>query len=223
MESQKTLKSFAHSLKRISAVAILTLVIIVLVSEAAYLFNRHNELYRIQTGNCSVLVLGYSTKTDGTPHPAQHFRVQAGVDAYRENRCGHIILSGGAAKNQYVEADTMAEIARGLGVPENDIIIENSSRTTWENIGCSARYLDKDSRVLLVSDVFHAQRAKRYACRQDAALCSKVIAAGAKPPFELLWWSVPASLYELGARLRDYFRYEQDGAQNAPLCPSVIP
>lgn len=216
-------ETLARILKRIFAISAFMLTTLVLLSEAAYLVNQHNESYSTKTGNCSVLVLGYPTEADGTPHPVQRFRVQAGVDAYREKRCSRIILSGGAVKNQYVEADTMAEIARSFGVPEKDIIIENTSRTTWENIGCSARYLENDSRVFLVSDTFHAQRAKRYSCRQNTALCPKMISAGTKPPFQLLWWSVPASIYELRARLRDFFIYEQGGTQNDPLCPIVIP
>jgi uncharacterized SAM-binding protein YcdF (DUF218 family) len=202
------------------AVLVLLPAVVVALSETAYRLAYRPVSRGAHVGGCAVLVLGYPTESDGNPHPLQRFRVQAGVTAYRENCCNRIVFSGGAVRNQYAEARTMAEIAHGLGVPEHDMAVEDHARTTWENIGCSARYLENAKTVLLVSDSIHAQRAKRYACRQNPSLCSNMVAAGALPPLALLPWSVFASVYELLVRLRDYVVYEWPGAKSAPPCPN---
>jgi vancomycin permeability regulator SanA len=169
-------------------------------------------------GSCVVLVLGYPSEPDGTPHPVQRFRVETGVAVYREHRCSKIVFSGGAIRNRHVEAETMAAIAASLGVAKGDVILERRARTTWENVGCSTPLLRGANRVFLVSDSLHAQRAKRYACRQDSDLCPAVSAAGADPPLALLWWKVPAALREFGTAIRDSLVYESGLARDAPLC-----
>lgn len=116
--------------------------------------------------DCVVMVLGYPAEEDGSLHPAQRFRVETGVSLYRQQRCRQIIFSGGAIRNSHVEGRVMAAYARTLGVQESAVAVEPDSRTTWENLGCSAARLEKAERVFLVSDSLHARRAKRYACRQ---------------------------------------------------------
>lgn len=173
-------------------------------------------------GNCSVLVLGYPSEPDGSPHPVQRFRVEAGVKVMREHGCSPLVISGAAVANDHVEADAMAAIARSLGVAEPDLIREPQARTTWENIGCSARYLRTGGRVFIVSDALHAQRGKRYACRQDAGLCLAAVAAGGEPPTNLYWWKLPAAIYEIAAAARDVLVYQLANRQNAPVCGAEV-
>lgn len=170
------------------------------------------------SGRCVVLVLGYPSRSDGTPHPVQSFRVATGVAVYRQHRCGKLVLSGGAVGNEHIEAETMATIARGLGVPEDGMVLERRARNTWENIGCSTPHLRDADRVFVVSDSLHAQRARRYACRQDASRCSSFVAAGDNPPIEFLGWKVLAAANELATRVRDLLIYEQGWSANAPIC-----
>ncbi|MGR8981202.1 MAG: YdcF family protein [Gammaproteobacteria bacterium] len=207
-------------MKKAFAILVLLLAAVAALTESAYWLGYLNRAADsdVGTGDCIVLVLGYPTESDGTPHPVQRFRVEAGVAAYRAHQCGQIAFSGGAVRNRYVEAESMAAIALALGVSENDVIVEGRSRTTWENIGCSAPLLKGGNRVLLVSDSLHAHRAKRYACRQIPSLCQKVFAVGGMPPLALFWWSVPAAAHELLARLRDFFNHELTGLNNASTC-----
>ena len=114
----------------------------------------------------------------------------------------------------------MAGIARALGVPERNLIIEARARTTWENLGCSQPYLQGYDRILIVSDSLHVHRAKRYVCRQDKALCSRIYAISAYPPLTLLWWKVSAAAHELLAWIRDLAIYERIIANNAATCPN---
>jgi len=89
-------------------------------------------------GSCVVLIPGYS--------------------AYQANRCSRIRVSGGAVKNAHVEAESVADIPRALGVPERSLIIEAHARTSWENIGCSQPYLLDYDRILIASDSLQVHR-----------------------------------------------------------------
>ncbi|MGR9114974.1 MAG: YdcF family protein [Gammaproteobacteria bacterium] len=208
-----------NSIKHLLLVGVLLLLVTVSLSEAAYWYG-YRSLYPIKiTGDCVVLVLGYPTESDGTPHPVQTIRVRAGVSAYSKHQCSHIIFSGGAVRNRHIEAETMAKVAQDRGVPESNIVIEGRSRTTWENLGCPAPYLKKAKRVVLVSDSLHVHRAKAYACRQNVSLCSKVFEVGVNPPAMLFWWKVPAAAHELQSRIWDALFYRRSQVKNDSLCP----
>lgn len=137
--------------------------------------------------------------------------------------CNRMVVSGGAAANRYVEADSMAEIAKSLGVAENALIRERTARTTLENIGCSAPFLQGTERVYIVSDTLHALRGKRYACRLDAELCARTIAAGSEPPLELLGWKLRAAIHEFAAAVLDYGSELAGLPGRTPACGSRSP
>jgi len=198
------------------------LLVIALVTgtNAAYWLGERLEDDPQGTGSCAVLVLGHPTRADGRPDPVQAFRVEAGVEAFRRNGCKALVLSGGAAHNRYVEAETMAELARRPGVPSTALIVEGKSTTTWENIGCSTPLLRDYDRILIVSEFLHALRAKGYACEQDESLCERVRAVGPMGPWNLWWWRVPAALYELSRYINGKLIYERHPERNAPVCPS---
>lgn len=190
------------------AVATLTFGLLLVLTEAAYWLGYRAAPDTGGLGSCAVLIPGYPSNSDGSHHPVQRLRVEAGYLAYQANRCSRIVVSGGAVKNAHVEAESMAEIAYALGVPERNLIIEARARTTWENIACSQPYLQGYDRILVVSDSLHVHCAKRYACRQDKSLCSRIMAIGSYPPLALLWWKLPAAAHELGAWIRDLTLYE---------------
>ena len=112
----------------------------------------------------------------------------------------------------------MANLAKTLGVPADQLVIEPTARNTWQNVGCLHSRLLKVERVFVVSDSLHAQRAVRYACRQDARLCQRVVNAGVVPPIDQLWWSLPAAAWQGAAFLRDRLQFERNASANGPLC-----
>ena len=168
-----------------------------------------------------MLVLGYPTREDGSPHPLQRARVAAGVAALRAGGCGEIVLSGAAVHGRDVEAQTMAGLARELGVAEEQIVIEDRARTTWENVGCAAPRLAGFDRILVVSEGLHARRAKRYFCRQIPAWCERVVAVRSELPLTLWPWKVGTALYELRAFARDLAARELGTEIDAPVCPAA--
>jgi hypothetical protein len=147
--------------------------------------------------------------------------VAAGAAALRAGGCTALVLSGAAAHGRYVEAQTMAALARELGVPEAQIVVEDRARTTWENVGCAAPHLAGFDRILVVSEGLHARRAKRYLCRQTPAGCERVTALRSELPLALFLWRLGAALYELRAFVRDLAAHELGGGADAPACAAA--
>lgn len=81
----------------------------------------------------TIIVLGSPANPDGTPAAEQRERTLEGVREYRRGIAPRIIMTGGAAHNQYVEAHVMAELAAEQGVPRQDIIEEDHARNTIQN------------------------------------------------------------------------------------------
>ncbi len=82
----------------------------------------------------AILVLGSPCRDDGTPTPEQRERVLAGVRVWRAGRAPYMVVSGGPARNRWVEADSMARIARQQGVPAEAILEEPHALNTVENV-----------------------------------------------------------------------------------------
>ena len=99
---------------------------------------------------------------------AAKYRVPVAVDAYNAGRTSKIMLCGGKIRDfpdgHYSEAEHMRQAALALGVAEEDIVLENSSQNTVENILFAlielqrTLWLNKVRRVLLVTTAYHMRR-----------------------------------------------------------------
>ena len=99
---------------------------------------------------------------------AAEYRVPVAVEAYKASRAPKIMLCGGALRDfpdgKRSEAEHMRRAVLKLGVPEADIILENSSQNTVENILFAlielqrAFWLNKVQKVLLVTTAYHMRR-----------------------------------------------------------------
>ncbi len=193
----------------------------VAATKAAFWFASLPVIELTSKQKCVVLVLGYPTERGANFSPVERFRVKAGVQIYRKHQCNKLILSGAAVRNEHVEADSMAVLAKSLGVPTENMVLERNARSTWENVGCTAPLVTSVDRVLVVSDSLHAKRAARYACRQDPRLCDKFLGAGVAPSSDFaFFWSIPAAANELRIFLRDLLLYRSGATENTPRCSS---
>ena len=102
-----------------------------LLTETAYRLLSMESITATDSKDCVVLVLGNPAEENGSLHPVQRFRVDAGVAVYRQQQCRQIIFSGGAVHNRHVEGRVMATYARTLGMHESAVIVEGDSRSTW--------------------------------------------------------------------------------------------
>jgi len=107
-----------------------------------------------------IIVLGSSK--------AAEYRVPVAVDVYKAGRTDRIMLCGGVLRDfpdgKRSEAEHMRKAALELGVAEEDVILENASRNTVENILFAMielqrnLWLNKVRRVLLVTTSYHMRR-----------------------------------------------------------------
>ena len=99
---------------------------------------------------------------------ASKYRVPVAVDAYNAGRAGKLILCGGKLRDfpdgKYSEAEHMRLAALTMGVAEKDIILENKSLNTAENILFTLIELQRTfclnniRKVLLVTTTYHMRR-----------------------------------------------------------------
>jgi uncharacterized SAM-binding protein YcdF (DUF218 family) len=92
----------------------------------------------------AIIVLGYPADSDGNPTPEQQARVSEGVREYERGVAPRLILTGGAAHNNIVEAESMARVARAQGVPQSAIVLEPRATSTMENACFSAQIMKQN-------------------------------------------------------------------------------
>lgn len=92
-------------------------------------------------------------------------RVDTSVNAYKNGRIKKIIYSGGSngISNQdnstIPEAIKMKQLALSLGVKEEDILIDDTSNNTFENIENAMKLLPSDiHHISIITSEFHLKR-----------------------------------------------------------------
>lgn len=89
-------------------------------------------------------------------------RTICGVDAYLMAVAPKLLLSGGATSGlDFVDAREMALFAKRLSVPDHAMVLEESSRNTYESAKEVRRILGARASVLLVTSAMHLPRAMR--------------------------------------------------------------
>ena len=109
----------------------------------------------------ALIVLGYRADSDGNPTPTQLARVTEAVHEYEQGVAQHMILSGGPAYNQFVEAEVMGRTAEAQGVPASVIFEDRQALDTIQNACNSVRIMRahgwKSAEV--ISSPYHLPRA----------------------------------------------------------------
>jgi uncharacterized SAM-binding protein YcdF (DUF218 family) len=112
----------------------LILLILVVVAGAGALVYTTIPLENTQQTHFDVIiVLGYPANADGTPSAVQRARVMEGVREYQRGVAPALIMTGGAAHNDHVEAVVMADFATCQGVPATAILREERAHDTIQN------------------------------------------------------------------------------------------
>ncbi len=95
--------------------------------------------------------------------PSTLYRCLRAAELYHEGKPCPVLLSGGRVDPHapVACADAMADFMPRLGVPAADLIVENGSRTTYENAtACAALLRERGiGRVVLVTEAAHLARA----------------------------------------------------------------
>ena len=118
----------------------------------------------------AAVVLGAAVWRQGVS-PVFRERINHAIDLYRQKRVKKIIFTGGQGNaNEPTEAAAARAYALSNGISETDILIEQKSHTTYENLVYAKQLADVHGlkKVLIVSDPMHMKRA--IAMAQDVGL-----------------------------------------------------
>ena len=112
-----------------------------------------------------IIVLGAGT--DGkTPNPVFRERLNHAITLYREGYADTILLTGGYSPgNARSDAAIAGLWLESQGIPADDILLEEKSTITQENLRFSKEIMDSHdlSTAILVSDPLHMKRSMKMA------------------------------------------------------------
>ncbi len=128
-------------LRRLLAIVLILLLIAILAPVFAYrsIPAENTTLTHFDT----IIVLGTPARPDGSPSPEQRERTLEGIREYKAGIAPTLILTGGPAHNQFVEAHVMATLAESQGVPPTAIIEEEHAQNTIQNIFYSRHIMEE--------------------------------------------------------------------------------
>ncbi|HTU19781.1 MAG TPA: YdcF family protein [Gemmataceae bacterium] len=127
-----------------------------------------------------VILAGYVRPAEGVRRHAELgqdtlYRCLEGAELYHLRKPCPVLVSGGRVDDsQPLCAPLMQDFLVKLGVPPTDILVEDRSRTTWENAVESRKLLAQRSigKILLVTDAAHLVRAERCFRKQGIEVVS---------------------------------------------------
>ncbi len=115
----------------------------------------------------AILVLSGGVYQNGSLSYFTLERVVQAVILYREGFASKIIFSGGTSmgNSRQSDATAMKDVSLQLGVKESDVLLEERSRDTIENLTYSKKIIDKNGfkKVLLVTSAIHTYRSLQIA------------------------------------------------------------
>ena len=109
----------------------------------------------------AIIVLGASV-IDDKPSPVFEERIKHSINLYKKGLAKKIIFTGGFGNGKrYSESSVGASMAIHQGVPVQDTLIEESSRTTQQNLYYAHRIMQENNlnSAIIVSDPLHMKRA----------------------------------------------------------------
>lgn len=115
--------------------------------------------------DCAI-VFGAAVYSNRLPGPAIVRRIATAAELYREKKVKRLILSGGRGEGNAVsEAVAMEREAARAGVKKADMILEQNSHSTWDNLLYSKNLTSGCSSVVGISDGYHLARIQLLAKR----------------------------------------------------------
>lgn len=120
-----------------------------------------------RAGKPVAIVLGAAVWAGGAPSPTLRRRAEHAARLWHRGKVSVIIGSGGVGKNPPSEAQVIVDICKDQGVCYADLILEDQSTTTEENLLFSSRKMQAigTKAVVVVTDGYHQPRALLVARR----------------------------------------------------------
>ena len=104
------------------------------------------------------IVFGAGLRYDGTPTAILRDRVQTAVQLYQLGKVNKLLMSGDNRVVDYNEPEAMRQYALGLGIPDEDIVLDYAGRRTYDTCYRASAIFQVNTAVLVTQD-FHLPRA----------------------------------------------------------------
>ena len=114
--------------------------------------------------NPIAIVFGAGLWWDGTPSPVLRDRVATAAQLYFAGKVNKLLMSGDNRFVYYNEPGAMRDYALGLGVPDEDIVLDYAGQRTYDTC-YRAREIFGVKETILVTQAYHLPRAL-YTCNQ---------------------------------------------------------
>lgn len=144
-------------LKVLLTVLIVTVLLMLYTAVTIYKFgNRSSEV------NADAAVVLGAAVWGNQVSPVFRERINHAINLYHQGRIRKLIFTGGQGnRNEPTEAVAARNYALQNGIPLNDVLIEQQSHTTYENMVYAKQLADQHGlkTMLIVSDPLHMKRA----------------------------------------------------------------
>lgn len=130
-----------------------------------YIINFEDEYEKYDRSNSKAdagVILGAAVWGGNRPSPVLKERINKGYDIYSKNIVPKLVITGGGSPNELTEGEVSKNVLIKYGVNPENLILENSSSSTIEQILFVRDSLYKKNNwkeIILVSDNFHLFRA----------------------------------------------------------------
>ncbi|MBO0841021.1 MAG: YdcF family protein [Sciscionella sp.] len=123
-------------------------------------------------------MLGFRNKNQRRANVINRWRVRAGLRSIDPNASAtRLVFCGGSVAGMRSEADLMARYARIECGFSGDSVLEDRSRSTWENVANAIPLIEGADRIKIVSNSPHAYIARQYLARQRPDLAVRAVRA----------------------------------------------
>ena len=113
----------------------------------------------------AIIVLGAQVRPDGTPSIQLQWRLDAAAEAYRKHPCIIVVCGAQGSDEPDAEAHVMRRVLIEQGIPEDAVLMDDTSFNTRQNLLHAASLLEgkKAETVLVVTSDYHLPRSLRLA------------------------------------------------------------
>ena len=153
------------------------------------------------------VVLGTEVLPGGRASRTLEARVRHAARLYKEGKISLLVPTGGLGEHPPSEAEVMACVLRGEGVPESAVILEDRALNTWDSAQLVAGMADKlgVESVVVVTDPVHCVRA--VAAFRRAGLMASAEPVYSSPMWRGKWQRRGQLVREIGALAWYRMRY----------------
>lgn len=158
-------------------------------------------------GRLGLVVLGRPNGAGGAVHGLQHLRVLAAVrTAAAHPGPVRAVFTGWAGTRatdgDRSEAAVMADHARLRGLRAEEVLLEEESSTTFENVRNALPLVEDCEHIALVSNACHALRGRRHVQQLRPDLAERLVCADDHRWFEAPGVALRSAVFEVGMGLK---------------------